>query len=461
MAYPTDVEAVSQDTTKSLGHRKSKDGSLGSESPSRCTKLEDERPESHLRYTKAQSTRAYYQVVALSWTLFLNGWDEGTTGAMLPKMQAVYRVDDTVIAMVFVSACLGFLFGACLNVPLSGTLGFGKVLVLGSVLQVIAYAIKSLAPPFPVFIVAYAISGAGIALQEAQASGFVASLMNDTEVKMGVIHACFGIGAFLAPLLATQFTQLELQWSFFFMISLGSAIVNTVLLTVVFRLQSRDCCLAEIGESIDTTGCPTDEKEHGSLSQSHGSFTHILCNRNVHLMAVFLFVYIGMETTVGGWIVTFMGRERLSAAQAGYAGYVSSGFFGGLALGTVGLLWFNSLVGERYAPLIYAALALGLELVVWLVPSFIGGAVSIFMIGFFLGPIYPITMNHAGRTLPREILAESIGWIAGFGQACSAVFPFMTGVLAGKFGIESLQPLLVSMIVVMMILWVTINVASR
>ncbi|KAG5219723.1 Protein transport protein [Salix suchowensis] len=35
----------------------------------------------------------------------------------------------------------------------------------------------------------------------------------------------------------------------------------------------------------------------------------------------------------------------------------------------------------------------------------------------------------------------SIGWIAGFGQAGSAVIPFMTGALASKYGIQSLQPL--------------------
>ncbi|KAL0565194.1 hypothetical protein V5O48_016838, partial [Marasmius crinis-equi] len=73
-------------------------------------------------------------------------------------------------------------------------------------------------------------------------------------------------------------------------------------------------------------------------------------------MAAFLFVYVGVEATIGGWMVTFMERERLGGT---HAGYVSSGFFGGLALGTIALLWFNSLVGERYATLIYTVLALG------------------------------------------------------------------------------------------------------
>lgn len=82
-----------------------------------------------------------------------------------------------------------------------------------------------------------------------------------------------------------------------------------------------------------------------------------------------------------------------------------------------------------------------LEISVWLVPSLIGGAVAVSFVGFLMGPIYPIVMNHTGRVLPRWLLTGSIGWIAGFGQAGSAVFPFMSGVLAEKFGIKSLQPL--------------------
>ena len=50
-------------------------------------------------------------------------------------------------------------------------------------------------------------------------------------------------------------------------------------------------------------------------------------------------------------------------------------------------------------------------------------------------------MNHAARVLPPWLLTGAIGWIAGFGQAGSALLPFLTGALAGKAGIKALQPL--------------------
>jgi hypothetical protein len=57
-----------------------------------------------------------------------------------------------------------------------------------------------------------------------------------------------------------------------------------------------------------------------------------------------------------GWIVTFIINERGGGPASGY---ISSGFFGGLMLGRVALLWVNKKVGERRVVFIYATLAIG------------------------------------------------------------------------------------------------------
>ena len=58
--------------------------------------------------------------------------------------------------------------------------------------QVTAYAIQAPAPPFPVLLIAYAINGFGMSLQDAQANGLVASIQHKPEEKMGVLHAIYG-----------------------------------------------------------------------------------------------------------------------------------------------------------------------------------------------------------------------------------------------------------------------------
>jgi fucose permease len=58
-----------------------------------------------------------------------------------------------------------------------------------------------------------------------------------------------------------------------------------------------------------------------------------------------------------------------------------------------------------------------------------------------MGPMYPLVMRHTSKVLPKWLVTGSIGWIAGFGQAGSAVIPFITGVVASKYSISALQPL--------------------
>ncbi|CAE6339411.1 unnamed protein product [Rhizoctonia solani] len=71
-------------------------------------------------------------------------------------------------------------------------------------------------------------------------------------------------------------------------------------------------------------------------------------------------------------------------------------------------------------------------------------------------PMYPIAMNITGTIVSERIITESIGWIASFGQAGSAVFPFMTGALAQKYSVTVLQPLVVGMTGALIVLWTLI-----
>lgn len=105
--------------------------------------------------------------------------------------------------------------------------------------QVVGYSIQSAAPPFPVFVFTYFLNGIGFALQNAQSNGFVVALSRNATTKLGFLHASYGLGAFASPFAATQFAQLP-HWSFHFLISLGIAISNTIILVAVFKLKTQD-----------------------------------------------------------------------------------------------------------------------------------------------------------------------------------------------------------------------------
>ena len=231
----------------------------------------------------------------------------------------------------------------------------------------VAFAIQASAPPFPLFVIAYSINGFGASFGDAQANGYVASYKDNAAAKMGFLHAAYGedtftlrprrspllgrsgFGALTAPLAATHFARLH-RWSFHYLVSFGVATLNTVVLVCVFKLKSQDGttflldmtselthwngseCLAQIGQL-------TEEKE----SVNGSKYKEMFKLKALHLLALFILVYVGVEVTIGGmklahsgflvithriagWIVTYVIQVRHGGPSSGY---ISAGFFGG------------------------------------------------------------------------------------------------------------------------------------
>ncbi|KAF9047600.1 MFS general substrate transporter [Panaeolus papilionaceus] len=402
--------------------------------------------------TPKQRKIARVQFLSLCWSLFLLGWNDGSIGPLLPRIQSTFNVGYASVSWIFVILCSGVVVGALINMPLTDRFGFGKVkrglhsigpcmLVVGALTQAMSFILQGMAPSFLVFVGSFFIGGLGMAWQDAHANGFIAALHDET--KMGILHAAYGSGALFAPLSATQFAQME-HWSFHYLVSLTLSIINTSILAIVFRFAQQDECLADAGEVIT---------EHPQQTVSESKYGQLLRTRAVHLLALFLLMYVGVEVTIGGWIVTFMIRERGGGLSSGY---IASGFFGGLTAGRVLLIWVNKKIGEVRVVYLYAIISLALQLVVWLVPIYAVDAVAVCLIGVVLGPLYPIIMNHTGRVLPRALVTGAIGWVAACGAAGSALLPFLTGAMASQYGIISLQPLLVVMMAIMGGVWILV-----
>ncbi|OCH87236.1 MFS general substrate transporter [Obba rivulosa] len=391
--------------------------------------------------------RSRLHFVALCYAFFLAGWNDGTTGPLLPIIQHHYNIGFAIISLLFVTTTVGFLSGSILNVSLNDRFGFGKTaLYSGALFQLAGYALISPAGPFPLMCVGFGLTGFGLALQNAQANGFVGSLKEGSRTKYNLLHAHYGLGALVAPLVATQFAESP-HWSFHYLISAGISVTNVILLYFVFRGRNQDDVMADAG---------VVPEEPNPLREN--KYRHILGLKEVHYLFVFALIYIGVEVSLGGWIVTFVQQKRGGGASAGY---ISSGFYAGLMLGRITLMWFSRKIGERNVMYLYALLAIQLDVTIWVVPSLTENAVAVAFIGLLLGPMYPILMNHCKAILPRWIFIGGIGYIAGVGQSGSAILPFITGSLASKFGIISLQPLIVSMMSTMIVFWALVPRVRR
>lgn len=426
---------------------------------------------SHATAAHPKSNRdAVMKEIACHSTLVIAGWSDASSGPLIPYIQAYYGISYTIVSMLFVGQMVGFLSAGFLNTHLTERFGLGRVITLGAVIQAFGYVFLVPAFPFPVMPCCYGVIGFGMALQDAAANTFVATLPN-AEQKFGYLHASYGVGALVCPLAATAFASSGNRFSYFYAISIGLALINVLTLIVAFRFNYRveehtelvsvaGFELTELGQDT-TMGTPVDSyaglvkaapnnSDQVQPERTSSALKETLSNKYMWLFSLFILVYVGAEVSMGGWIVTFVIDERHGGPSAGY---VATGFWGGIALGRAVLPRLNVAVGERRVVFFYVAIAIALEIAIWLSKNLIGNAVTVALVGIVMGPLYPNVMSLATKILPRSLHNSAIGFIAAFGQTGSAIFPFVTGALAQKYSTYALQPVMITLLAVMVVIW--------
>ncbi|CAE7232259.1 unnamed protein product [Rhizoctonia solani] len=435
---------------------------------------------------------------------FCAGWSDGITGTVLPRFEETYHVDYLTVSLLFVASTVGFAIGTAIIEPLFNGLGRfslaarhrryfpvfpshisgvetgislsqGRcgVLFFGGLSQAIYFTIAASKAPFPAMIVGFGFSGIGISLLSGQYNAFVAS-QKSAGRYLGWLHGFYGVGAFASPLVGQTLLARGWEWPRFFIISVCLGCLNTILIVYTFhttqqefqeekakaiellRHEPEDLELEERTNDGGETVTPRRPRQR-SRSRSAGERSAMrmtLASPIVWIFAIFLCTYTGSETTTGGWIVSFLLKER--NADPDTVGYVASGFWGGLAVGRLLLGQMSPYIGlkrEKHLVHIYIGIALLMTVLVWKVPSFVGNAFCTAIVGFVLGPIFPTSLSLATKLLPTEIHMTALATMSSFGSIGSALYPFVTGVLANSKGVAVLQPMMLGILSVMACLW--------
>ena len=82
-----------------------------------------------------------------------------------------------------------------------------------------------------------------------------------------------------------------------------------------------------------------------------------------------------MNLQVAGWLVQYLVTVR--RGEASTMGFVQTGFAGGTFFGRILLAEPTKRFGERRMIFVYIVLCLTLELVFWLVPNIVVGAIAV------------------------------------------------------------------------------------
>ncbi|KAB8266259.1 major facilitator superfamily domain-containing protein [Aspergillus pseudonomiae] len=383
-------------------------------------------------YDQKDARQVIGKIISSNFAVMVAGLNDAATGVLIPYIQPTYDIGLLQVSFIYLVNFTGWLCACFANIHVCSRLGTGGTLLLGATVQCLGYALMFWHPPYPLFMAAFFFTGMGVAFQDAQANAFTITVKN-AHRWLGILHAVYGLGTIIAPLIANTIASRTPEWHHYYLIVFCVGVVNILLLAWTFR---RGLFRPNVQNAKDTAG---------------SELKATLANRSVWILNGFFFLYAGAEVASGGWIVQFIVSVRHGDPKK--VGYIASGFWTGFTVGRVLLADITHKFGERRMVFIYLVLALAMQLMFWIVPSIPVNAVAVFLLGFFIGPFYPVGLYVLTEIVPPELHVGAIGFTASLGQAGSAAFPFMTGAIASKAGVQVLQPIMVGLLIGIGIFW--------
>jgi fucose permease len=336
-------------------------------------------------------------------------WPSLRDELMLPLDRAGLLLLVTTAGVVVSSSASGWL---------RARIGTGAVLVASTWMAAAALATTALARGLPALVSAALIAGLGGGAIDASLNDHVARKHGARHLTW--LHACWGVGAFSAPLLVSTLLARGLSWR----TAYGALSLLEGLLSFAF--------LAAAGW-------------FGRERSAEASQPSIPPGHTGRLASVTLFFfYGGLEAGAGLWISSLWRDTR--ASSPALAGAAVALYWGALTVGRI----LSGLRADTIGPkrVLRAAPLLALVACVALATPGLSSplaAIALFALGLALAPIYPLAMHDttlrfgddAARLIGYQVAAASLGvatlpWLLGFVARSTSIatLPWLLALLA-------------------------------
>ncbi|EXK43682.1 hypothetical protein FOMG_02615 [Fusarium oxysporum f. sp. melonis 26406] len=343
---------------------------------------------------------------------------------------------------------MGWFLGAFSNTHLCQVFDLGAMLTLGAVLQVIAHALRSWKPPFPLFTITFWLASLGQAYQDTHGNTYVSGVKGSHR-WLAFIHAMYMAGCLVGPFVATGVASAgsTSRWYLFYTFPLGIGVLNVAFVVYAFWDTLR----------LKRKQPPTErtlEADESPASRNDDAFSLIketLKNKNVWLISLFFFFFLGATLTASGWVVEYLVEVR--NGDINQMGFVPAGFSGGSLLGRLFLAEPTHRFGVRPMIFAFTILSIGLQVLFWLVPNIIAASIAISLLGFFMGPYFATGISVGSKLFNPRIQSTALAFLFVFAQLGGCLFPIITGLIAASAGVSILQPVLCALLVATSVSW--------
>jgi FHS family Na+ dependent glucose MFS transporter 1 len=344
-------------------------------------------------------TAAYYGAfVAL-------GMTSASLGPTLPGLAEHARSPLGQVSFLFTARLFGHLLGALLGGRLYDRAPGHVVMSAALVGMAASAALVPLTPSLWALTVVLLLLGVAEGAVDAGGNTLLVwSHGRRSGPFLNGLHFCYGLGAFLAPIVvARAMLAGGLPWSYWALalLVLPAAFWPSRLASPERRARAPE---GEVARAWDP---------------------------RVPILAVFMFLYSGSEAAFGGWVFTY--ARSLGMSEAGGAAYVTSTFWGAFTLGRLLAVPIAARVGPR--PIVVADLALclaSLGLIALRPGSTSAAWVGAFGVGLGMASIFPTAIAFAEQRM--AITGRVTGWFLVGASAGGMVIPWLIGQLLEPTG---------------------------
>jgi fucose permease len=349
-------------------------------------------------------------LVALSVAAFIAlGMPKSAFGVAWPSVAGDFGRPVADLGLVIAVYVVGYFLAAAATGRLTRRFTVGSLLVAASSLATVSLLGYATAPGWLWLMVA--VIGLGLA------GGIIDSAVNAVVAlhfgarTMGMLHAGFGLGATLGPLIMTTLVETNASWR----IGFGVLAVAQGLVAVLY-VRTR----TEWTVSVDL---------------ADGSSAARPARRSLLWGALVMFaLYAGVEVGTGQWAYTLLTEGRGMSTIA--AGGAVTAFWAALTLARLALGAAGHRVSMHRLLLVSSFFVMVGAAALWLNPVTWAGPAGLVVMGFALGPIFPLQTTLTPTRVGAAFTPTAVGYQLAAATVGAAFIPGGLGLLVARLGLE-------------------------
>lgn len=355
---------------------------------------------------------AYVAFIAL-------GMPDGLLGVAWPSIRTSFSVPLDSVGLLLSAAVVGYLISSISSGPLVTRFGVGNILAWSCALTGAGLIGYALVPYWWMVILLGIVAGLGAGAIDAGLNSYAAANFNDGLMQW--LHASYGIGITLGPIIMTSTLTIMNSWRVGYIIVGGFQILLSICFVLMLPMwnQKKD-----------------NNKNDGSklLTDYKTPLGETFRQPRVWLSIVIFFLYTGSEMSLGIWAYIFLIDSR--------------GINPDLAGLLVGSYWAAFTIGRIFAGIIAKLIGMNRLMTYSLITAFLGAVLlwwnplkiislsTIPLIGLAIAPIFPALVSRTSERVGIRFSANTIGMQMAAGGLGTAIVPSIVGILAHRISLE-------------------------